>query len=44
MGRSLDMKGAAHNRLHMAMAHAVGHHLKTFGNKKLSQGGPLDLA
>jgi len=44
MGRSLDMKGAAHNRLHMAMAHAVGHHLKTFGNKKLSQGGPLSLA
>jgi hypothetical protein len=44
MGRSLDMKGAAHNRLHMAMAHAVGHPLKTFGNKKLSQGGPLSLA
>jgi hypothetical protein len=44
MGRSLDMKGAAHNRLHMAMAHGVGHHLKTFGNKMLSQDGPLDLA
>ena len=44
MGRSLDMKGAAHNRLHLAMAHAVGHHIKTFGNKKLSQGGPLNLA
>jgi hypothetical protein len=44
MGRSLDMKGAAHNRLHMAMAHGVRHHLETFGNKKLSQGGPLDLA
>jgi hypothetical protein len=44
MGRSLNMKGAAHNRLHLAMAHAVGHHLKTFGNKTLSQGGPLDLA
>jgi hypothetical protein len=44
MGRSLNMKGAAHNRLHLAMAHAVGHHLKTFGNKALSQGGPLDLA
>ena len=43
MGRSLDMKGAAHNRLHLAMAHAVGHPLKTFGNKKLSQGGPLNL-
>jgi len=44
MGRSLDMKGAAHNRLHLAIAHAVGHPLKTFGNKKLSQGGPLNLA
>ena len=44
MGRSLDMKGAAHNRLHLAMAHAVGHRIRTFGNKKLSQGGPLNLA
>ena len=44
MGRSLGMKGAAHNRLHMAMAHGVGHHLKTFGNKMLSQDGPLSLA
>jgi len=43
-GRALNMKGAAHNRLHLALAHGVGHHLETFGNKKLSQGGPLDLA
>ena len=43
MGRSLNLKGVAHNRLHMALAHGVGHHIDTFGNKKLSQGGPLDL-
>jgi hypothetical protein len=43
-GRALNMKGAAHNRLHLALAHGVGHHLETFGNKKLSQGGPIDLA
>ena len=43
-GRALNMKGAAHNRLHLALAHGGGHHLETFGNKKLSQGGPLDLA
>ena len=43
MGRSLNLKGAAHNRLLMALAHGVGHRIETFGNKKLSQGGPLDL-
>ena len=44
MGRSLDLNGVAHNRLHMALAHGVGHRIDTFGNKKLSQGGPLDLS
>ena len=44
MGRSLNLKGVAHNRLLMALAHGVGHRLDTFGNKRLSQGGPLDLA
>ena len=44
MGRSLNLKGIAHNRLPMALAHGVGHRLDTFGNKRLSQGGPLDLA
>ena len=44
MGRSLNFKGAAHNRLLMALAHGVGHRIDTFGNKKLSQGGPLDLS
>ena len=44
MGRSLNLKGVAHNRLLMALAHGVDHRIGTFGNKKLSQGGPLDLS
>ena len=44
MGRSLRLESTAHNRLHLALAHAVGHRIDTFGNKELSQGGPLSLA
>ena len=44
MGRALDLKGVAHNRLWMALAHAVGHRLDAFGNKALSAGGPLALS
>ncbi|MCD6049090.1 MAG: hypothetical protein K0Q55_493 [Verrucomicrobia bacterium] len=44
MGRSLKLQKVPHNRLHLALAHAVGHRLETFGNPELSQGGPLDLA
>jgi len=44
MGRALDLKGVAHNRLHLALAHAVGHQIKTFGNPQLCAGGALDLA
>ena len=44
MGRSLNHKGTAHNRLMISMAHAMGHNIKYFGNKKLSQGGPIDLS
>lgn len=44
MGRSLDLKGVAHNRLWLAFAHATGHRLETFGNKDLSAGGALDLS
>ncbi len=44
MGRSLKFDKVPHNRLHLALAHAVGHNIATFGNKELSQGGPLDLA
>lgn len=41
--RSLDLKGAPHNRLLLTLAHGFGHHLETFGNPKLSQGGVIDL-
>jgi hypothetical protein len=44
MGRSLKFDKVPHNRLHLALAHAVGHNIPTFGNKELSQNGPLDLA
>ena len=44
MGRSLKLNKVAHNRLHLALAHAVGHELKTFGTAKLCEGGKLDLA
>ena len=43
MGRSLSCANNPHNRLLLSLAHAVGHPLKTFGNPKLSAGGPLDL-
>ena len=43
-GRSLNLKGVAHNRLLLSLAHGFGHNLETFGNPQLSQGGPLDLA
>ncbi len=41
MGRSLRYKNIAHNRLHLSLAHAVGHRLKTFGKPKLCDGGVL---
>jgi hypothetical protein len=44
MGRSLDFKREAHNRLHLALAHAVGHRIETFGKKSLCEGGPLSLS
>ncbi len=43
MGRALKFDKAAHNRLHLALAHAVGHRLETFGKKDLCAGGPLAL-
>ena len=43
MGRSLKFDRVAHNRLHLALAHAVGHPLETFGKAALCDGGPLDL-
>jgi hypothetical protein len=44
MGRSLKLNKVPHNRLHLALAHAVGHKLETFGKAALCDGGPLKLA
>jgi hypothetical protein len=49
MGRSLDFKKTEktdrtpHNRLHLALAHAVGHKLQTFGKPSMCDAGPLKL-
>jgi hypothetical protein len=43
MGRSLKFEKAAHNRLWIAIANAMGHDISTFGNPKLCEGGPLNL-
>jgi hypothetical protein len=42
-GRALKFTKAAHNRLHLALAHAFGHRLGTFGNPALCKDGPLNL-
>lgn len=44
MGRSLKLDKVPHNRLHLALAHAVGHRINTFGKRELCEGGPLELA
>ena len=44
MGRSLQLDKIPHNRFHLALAHAAGHRLETFGKASLCQGGPLSLA
>lgn len=44
MGRSLKLNKVPHNRLHLALAHAVGHRIETFGKASLCEGGPLDLS
>ena len=43
MGRSLNFDKAPHNRLHMAIAHAFGHEVKTFGKPEMCKDGPLEL-
>ena len=43
MGRSLKLDKVPHNRLHLALAHAVGHRVETFGKPALCAGGPLSL-
>ena len=44
MGRSLNHDRVPHNRLHLALAHAVGHRVETFGKPALCDGGPLNLS
>lgn len=43
MGRSLKFDKVPHNRLHLALAHAVGHKIETFGKASLCENGPLAL-
>ncbi len=43
-GRALKFSKAAHNRLHLALAHGFGHKLSVFGNPSLCREGPLKLA
>jgi hypothetical protein len=44
MGRALKFEKAAHNRLWLTVAHALGHQdLKTFGKAELCEGGGLQL-
>lgn len=45
MGRSLKLENVAHNRLWLAIAHAMGHtDLKTFGQADLCVEGPISLS
>jgi len=41
MGRSLKFSKTPHNRLLMAMAHGMGHHVERFGNADFCGDGPL---
>lgn len=43
-GRAVIVEKTPHNRLWMSIARAFGHELKAFGNPKLCEQGPLDLA
>lgn len=42
-GRALQFANEPHNRLWLTLAHAVGHNIKTFGNRSLSEAGPLGI-
>ena len=44
MGRSLKLPKVPHNRLHMALAHAFDHPIKTFGDPRFCGAGPLSLS
>jgi hypothetical protein len=43
MGRALKFDKVPHNRLHLALAHGVGHRLASFGKVDLCSGGALGL-
>ncbi|MCB1233728.1 MAG: DUF1552 domain-containing protein [Verrucomicrobiae bacterium] len=42
-GRALKFDKAAHNRLWLTVAHAMGHGIDTFGTAKFCEGGALNL-
>ncbi len=42
MGRSLKYKRVAHNRLLIALANGMGHHIEKFGNPNYCDGGGLN--
>jgi hypothetical protein len=44
MGRSVKLDNVPHNRFHLALAHAMGHRIETFGKPALCDGGPLNLS
>jgi len=44
MGRSVKLNKAPHNRLWMTLAHAMGHHIDSFGKAEFCAEGILDLA
>lgn len=43
MGRSLKLGKVPHNRLLLALAHGMGHHIEEFGNPDFCGDGPLSL-
>ncbi len=42
-GRAVKLEPTPHNRLWLTLAHAVGHDIKTFGNPKFCERGPVSL-
>jgi Protein of unknown function (DUF1552) len=44
MGRSVKLDSVPHNRFYLALAHAMGHRIETFGKPALCDGGPLSLS
>src|SRR5438046_6270383 len=44
MGRSVKLEKVHHTSLHLALAHALGHRIETFGKPALCEGGPLSLS